>query len=646
MDDFFANSENVEHTEEYLKNSVPISYAKTFIDYMKNAHADVDTKDKLTFCIIDVFAGIGTQTITFLKCESVGMLLAFTQKEKINMLKNNIFQLSDKKLLQYCSVESSYFNFPNLEKYKGCSAFVNLDDTDKPLEMIKNIFETYKNIFNYIGFYTKNVSILPITGKNGFVLGKTYDRLNIFYQEDEKLYDEYIKNEFGLLNISDEITMDEYVPSKINTSKTDVSKTDVSKTKEQKTEVSKTKEQKTEIDIKKETVFKTVDNKPPSMVKWSEFCKKLPSAPKDWSSVDSGKKSNLKLFQEYVFIVLTHICPEKLASQMITEEYMPIWVQSITHESYDLVSNYEQTETYGDSVLGYSMIQYLLQRFPNITSAGLTEYKNRYMAKEFQKDFSYQMKLPTWLLSEEVDTSIHINEDLFESFVGAILTVANSIVYGLGVNLSLNFIILVLSDTKFDSAMILGKSITRLQQRGAMLLKSEEELDEDDEDEDGKKVKGGIHSVQIDNPDGSITIRIKINNVLSDYLKTNLHKIFTDPLVEVTKQTAKDARNHAWDKAAELLEDGGYTNEFTQKQLILHMFDGIDQDLVKRCKEKALQQGYNNLRLKKPKGTGKKGTVVYTLLGVDNSEVPKKLSISKGDNALDAKENAMRKYLL
>lgn len=562
-----------------------------------------------TFCVVDIFAGTGQSSIEFLQNENVELVVSFTSNDKIKNLKENIYSTLTKQNidLKLSIVESSPFNFQDLNFYQGASVFINLDENTLDIE---KFFNQYEHVFNFICFYSKNNENLNIkeNKEKNIVLFKKYDNIIIFYQKNDDDYDIFTENEFGLKKYYDG----------------------------------------NDIDINSMYYYteNKKEEKDENKITWKKFCGNLSSAPQSWKKKTEKSIEDLKKFQEYIFSILVHICPENVSTQMVKSEYMPIWVQSVTHESYNLSANYEQLETYGDSVLGYSMIQYLLERFPDITPNGLTEYKNRYMAKEFQKDFSYQMQLPTWVLSEEIEIGININEDLFEAFAGALLKIGNTILNGLGNLIVFNFIVLVLSDTEFDKKMLLGKSITRLQQRGAMLLKNEEE-DENDEDDAirKKKVKGGIYEESFKTADNRRTVKVIISDDLKEYLKKHFHRTFDNTLLIITADTLKEATDSAWDKAAKMLEDVGYNDEFTQKQLDMHMFDGLKEEIVNLVIEKANLEKYTKLRLRKPKNTGKKGSVYYILSGLDEKGIVRKLSISKGVNALEAKEAALEKYV-
>jgi len=255
------------------------------------------------------------------------------------------------------------------------------------------------------------------------------------------------------------------------------------------------------------------------------------------------------------------------------------------------------------------------------------------------------MKLTSWIKAEETYIGNKIEEDVFESFSGALLTISNSILEGLGPIYVLNFLTLVLSDTEFDRKWLLGKPKTQLQQRGNMLkiLKNEIFDEDEDEDEDGKKekMKGGISDYSYKNGTG-YTTNIILSDELISFLKKNLNREFVRDFKDaesfgVTKDNSVD---NAWKKAYDILEKNGYTEEFTTRYVEKRMFDDLDKNLVEEVKEKLKTMNYDHLSFRKPKNArdammfiGKKGDILT------------KLSIAQGTTPNLAKEAALEKFL-
>ena len=115
------------------------------------------------------------------------------------------------------------------------------------------------------------------------------------------------------------------------------------------------------------------------------------------------------------------------------------WVPSIINESYNAENNYEQLETVGDKVLGSSFAIYLMTRMPKITSESINNLTDHYMSKHYQAVFCKELGLNNWILTT-FPQNVDIQEDVFESFSGALYMSAENSQRGLGSVLLYKFV--------------------------------------------------------------------------------------------------------------------------------------------------------------------------------------------------------------
>uniref|UniRef100_A0A6C0AE15 RNase III domain-containing protein n=1 Tax=viral metagenome TaxID=1070528 RepID=A0A6C0AE15_9ZZZZ len=560
-------------------------------------------------CVVDLCAGIGGMTLELLDSPEIKLVVAFERNSKARkMLKNNIYMYNFlNKAIVY---DEKYFKFEQMEDYTGACLYINLRSLEEtiPKNEDSDVFEyltslldkKYKNIFNSCVVYSEYMDKDIISDKFKFK-NKTFDFYKIFYgtrNKNEIFSEEQLSKALKNLNLKT------YVP--------DITQEEVKILEAEKNPI---------------TLEST------SKISWSEFCKNLSKGNKSWD-----EKRKLIEYQKYIREVLLRIVPtETDVDKMISAENMHIWVEAIIHQSYDLNANYERLETYGDSILPFTMKSYLMNKFDSITSQGLTEFTSRYMSKEFQHKFTTDMNLNTWILSDNTRITNAVKEDLFESFIGALLKVGNGICPYLGVAYVYNFIVLLLSDTKFDMTWKYGKAISQLQQRGAMLGLNERH------DRSGKSeaITGGI---TFEYDDKTNTGRIKMSQKLMNYLKEKFGKVYNNPLVTSEGFDKEDTENKAWDAALKVLNTAGYTAEFAQEERILHSFDNIDKELVKKVKNKAKTEGYNKLSLDilRAKKTQLK---TYILKNIDDKK-DIKLGIGSNEDENTAKIAALNDYLL
>lgn len=111
-------------------------------------------------------------------------------------------------------------------------------------------------------------------------------------------------------------------------------------------------------------------------------------------------------------------------SQLLDNEAMEnYWVKAFTHRSVDPQNNYEKLEFYGDKVLNATFAQYLRRRIGDeLDQEKGTLLLNQYMSKKKQAELARNLGLPELVRfdPEVPDININIQEDVFESFAGAL----------------------------------------------------------------------------------------------------------------------------------------------------------------------------------------------------------------------------------
>lgn len=111
-------------------------------------------------------------------------------------------------------------------------------------------------------------------------------------------------------------------------------------------------------------------------------------------------------------------------NQLLDNEAMEnYWVKAFTHRSVDPQNNYEKLEFYGDKVLNAAFAQYLRRRIGDeLDQEKGTLLLNQYMSKKKQAELARNLGLPELVRfdPEVPEVNIDIQEDVFESFAGAL----------------------------------------------------------------------------------------------------------------------------------------------------------------------------------------------------------------------------------
>lgn len=148
-------------------------------------------------------------------------------------------------------------------------------------------------------------------------------------------------------------------------------------------------------------------------------------------------------------------------------DVMLIWRLAFTHTSAnpDPQGNYDQLEAIGDRMLSAAFKDFSAQKYPRITDTELNEYNSRYMSEEVQGPMGAALKMASWLIVDPiVDISFKFNEDLFESFCGALTRLADIIKGGLGYVMVRHMIETIFGPINYDERYRYGKSITLITQ--------------------------------------------------------------------------------------------------------------------------------------------------------------------------------------
>jgi dsRNA-specific ribonuclease len=153
---------------------------------------------------------------------------------------------------------------------------------------------------------------------------------------------------------------------------------------------------------------------------------------------------------------------------LTTPPSMKIFVQAVTHNTFNSVTNYEKLEFIGDGIIKAVNSQYIPRRFPNIAKEGDLSKIRRFLEKE--KTLSkLAEKLGFWEFAQADSETLTTKktktlEDIFESFIGAMVQVIDKeIKRGLGYNYAYNFIESQLNELPISlESENLDDSITRL----------------------------------------------------------------------------------------------------------------------------------------------------------------------------------------
>lgn len=173
--------------------------------------------------------------------------------------------------------------------------------------------------------------------------------------------------------------------------------------------------------------------------------------------MESSFADNLKVFLQSSIFPLSKVS-DQFAVKLLAPDQMPRWIAAFTHESVNVnpASNYDQFEKLGDSVMKTCFLQFILTKYPNMDSNGLSELSAYYLSKPKLAEISNSLGLTNYV-QISVKKSISVSEDLFESLIGALFWIGNvAILPGMGFVFAFNFVNNIFSQVEIDLGVVAG----------------------------------------------------------------------------------------------------------------------------------------------------------------------------------------------
>lgn len=286
--------------------------------------------------------------------------------------------------------------------------------------------------------------------------------------------------------------------------------------------------------------------------------------------------------------------PPKLSEQLLSPENMELWRAAFTHESVDrnAAQNYDQFEKLGDAVLKTSYVNFLLHKYPTLTSSELSSLSSYYLSKPILADIAGQLGLARHM-EIAISHSLSSSEDLFESLIGAMFWIGNLVGYGKGFIVSDQFVRGVFSQIPVDMSVTKGPPKTQLKEIFEALRwgKPVEEWIQDE-----KSLPG--------------TFFIRYTPTAMGFLKEQGLVLKSNILSAAKGSTKKVAGEEANRQAIEILSQLGITREWAEAyHRRLEMNSPELSPYIPRVEEKATKEGYVNLYFQNVATTNEERTI-------------------------------------
>jgi dsRNA-specific ribonuclease len=174
----------------------------------------------------------------------------------------------------------------------------------------------------------------------------------------------------------------------------------------------------------------------------------------------------LQRLQSFLNVFLQPIIKDQIErNQYIDALNMAIWARAFTHETMSPSDNYEDLEFLGDAMLKAVFPKYLMKRFPYLHKGEYTELNVAYMSGIPQAKLARSLGLGEYVRFKGIDrVNLNLEGDVFESFFGALDTISDMLVPGLGFANCYNMIVHLFRNIDIDETKGRGSAKTQVLQ--------------------------------------------------------------------------------------------------------------------------------------------------------------------------------------
>jgi dsRNA-specific ribonuclease len=339
--------------------------------------------------------------------------------------------------------------------------------------------------------------------------------------------------------------------------------------------------------------------------------------------MDEDKVSNYyQNLQSFLFDeILSSIVEDKTKRKLyIQPEMMKIWIQAFTHESFGEDYDYQQLETLGDKMSGSIFTYYMIQRDPDLTSSELTNLEHKILSNHNLTNLSMKLKLTNYIqISNCVKSYSKIEADLFESFVGALFTISEKIMMGLGFINCFNFFIDIFDDIEIEETDKLGDPITIVSQILEIIGFA------------GKQKHGNIFEKDEILSNGKIKFTLNVSDDVTDLFLQNGKKI-KRILGEGMDGTSKGAKYLCYSNALSYFLKNGIDLIWAKKVKKQKLFQTQKmRDLLPKLNKRLKQEGFVDFEFDTPDKINTKGVAMISLIGIKQNGKQRTLELYRKD---------------
>jgi dsRNA-specific ribonuclease len=316
-------------------------------------------------------------------------------------------------------------------------------------------------------------------------------------------------------------------------------------------------------------------------------------------------------------------------SAYLAPEFQPLWIRAFTHETVDPENNYELFEYKGDRTLDYAVNEYIMRRFPNATKGQYSNMKSALVSKSGLQAVNREFGFSSYAITFK--STRHLNEDLVESFLGALVEVSDRLVFGLGYLNVYNFVVWYFNQRNL-SMEVQGKNPYRtlVQQVFSRLFTQE-------------RVSSMLQE-EITHPGEDTLVALVLSPQARSRLAQKFNKRFPEgPLGTGQALDKKVATTMAYESAYSALRAQGVTEDWAEAESLRMDFEAVGPE-YERALAKARAAGYTDIVLFKSVNMTDRAGTMAILVGVRPDGKRETIAVGEGTTRTEAIRAAVVAY--
>jgi dsRNA-specific ribonuclease len=329
----------------------------------------------------------------------------------------------------------------------------------------------------------------------------------------------------------------------------------------------------------------------------------------------------LQQLQSFLNTLLRHIIPDQTTrNRYLDRDAMIIWAKAFTHETFSPTANYEDLEFLGDAILKSVFPKYLMKRFPYFHKNEYTELNVAYMSKIMQATLSRKLGFSPYIRIKGLDKAIlNLETDVFESFFGALDTISDNVLFGLGLANCYNMIVYIFKDIEIDEDRARGAAKTRVDQIFTRfgLPKPGQIIDNTNRFNIKVSVALPLESVKFL---ANYGVNIEGPTVRYEVIEKNppaVRKYTGIVIAAKYAATSAEADFEAYTEAVNFLADRGITTEWAEEaKREVEFSDPLIAPYVGAAEQRLHAEGYKSMQIFIPRKTNTPKGAIIQLIGV------------------------------